>query len=103
MTKEEILKHKYIWGFAYGNPVKHVVTCEGIELEERDKLLRIETSDLHFNENSFIYIWGWPGPDYNRYKYEDFGKTWCFHPREIPSAAVAEVHIKYLEEDDEHS
>jgi hypothetical protein len=30
-----------------------------------------------------IYIWGWPGPDYNFYKFSDYGETWAFTKEEL--------------------
>ena len=28
-------------------------------------------------EDCFYYVWGYPGPDYNIYKFSDYGKTWA--------------------------
>ena len=28
--------------------------------------------------SGFVYIWGAPGPDYNTYRFIDYGRTWAF-------------------------
>ena len=85
MKIKEIKKHEYIWGFMYGHPTMN--TSEG---EKPDKLVKIEVSKLDFDEQGqcFYFVWGWPGPDYNRYKIEDYGVTWCFEPEEMPKAEI---------------
>ena len=32
------------------------------------------------DESGFVYIWGAPGPDYNTYRFIDYGRTWAFTP-----------------------
>lgn len=31
----------------------------------------------------FMYIWGFPGPDYDIFSFEDYGKTWAFTKEEL--------------------
>ena len=70
MTKEEILKWynnkqpDTIAGAMYGSPT--------------DRFIEIEKSSLILDKNNeaFIYIWGWPGPDFTLYYLKDYGKTW---------------------------
>lgn len=64
------------------------VTMYGLHKSE-DKVLKIKTSEIsHFvfdwdGEPVFIYIWGYPGPDYNIYKMSDYGETWAFSKKEL--------------------
>lgn len=65
-----------IWGTMYGRP------------KEQDEILFIEPRSfklcIHTEEPPrFIYIWGWPGPDYNRYLLKDYGKTWALTREEL--------------------
>ena len=70
------------------NADKVYVTMYGLHKSE-DKILKIKTSDIShcvFNwdgEPAFIYIWGFPGPDYNVYKMSDYGETWVFTKKEL--------------------
>lgn len=52
----------------------------------------ITEDDIHFvgpgasdigKDGSLWYVWGYPGPDYNRYKVEDYGKTWALTKEEL--------------------
>ena len=45
----------------------------------------INHKELKLSEykDSFIFIWGWPGPDYNLYKFKDYGVTWAFTKEEL--------------------
>ena len=90
MTKEEILE-KYndpfvdcIYGYMYGQPYINVVSAGKTE-KRPDEIIRIEKSALKLSKNNdcFIYVWGWPGPDYNTYWFSDYGKTWAFSEEEI--------------------
>lgn len=71
-----------IYGCMYGQPWMH---CGGIDGDhwERDKVLFIEKEGLQMGHTGLIYIWGWPGPDYNFYGFDDYGKTWAFTEDEI--------------------
>lgn len=71
-----------IWGEMYGlnrtNPNAIIV--------------KIKKSELHKtkNDDSVIYIWGWPGPDANIYNFSDYGETWAFTPEELAPAKTWE-------------
>ena len=54
-----------------------------LSLEEQ--IIKIETSELQWSEDEekFIYIWGWPGPDYNIYSRDTYGKGWGYTKKEI--------------------
>ena len=49
-------------------------------LSKLDEIIEIDKKDIKFckNEDAFYYVWGWPGPDVNIYKFKDYGKTWAF-------------------------
>lgn len=51
-------------------------------------IISIRKSELHktVDDDSVIYVWGWPGPDGNIYKYSDYGETWAFTPEELSPA-----------------
>lgn len=65
----------HIWGTMHGS------TCSDELLTNISK----KELELTFDADEFIYIWGWPGPDYNRYKFADYGKTWAFTREELPN------------------
>ena len=95
--KEEILKwfdsdnSNSIYGYMYGAP--YVYSC-GIEKSEwrRDKLIEIKKSELRLgvNKDCFVFIWGWPGPDFNIYEFSDYGVTWAFSESEVDTGYVME-------------
>lgn len=62
------------------------ITMYGREYPE-DELIKVRKSKLDYNfeksPDGFIFVWGWPGPDYNRYRFEDHGKTWAFTKKEM--------------------
>lgn len=80
MTNQEIIKKyysletKYIYAFMYANKKHRYGSIIQIDKKE----LKISTSG-----DSFIYIWGFPGPDYNEYCFEDYGYTWAFDIKEL--------------------
>lgn len=46
----------------------------------KDEIIDVPKSCLDYFESkdSFAYVWGMPGPDYNRYFFKDYGNTWAF-------------------------
>ena len=76
--KEEVLKYKYIFSLMY-SPTR--VNFHSLE----EQIIKIETSELQWSEDEekFIYIWGWPGPDYNIYSRDTYGKGWAYTKKEI--------------------
>lgn len=50
-----------------------------------DQIIEIKTSELEWfrDKTGFYYIWGWPGPDANRYEAKDYGKSWAFTKEEL--------------------
>lgn len=74
-----------IWGTMYGEKCTDTNTI----------ILNIKKTALHRTkaDDSIIYIWGWPGPDGNIYKYSDYGVTWAFTPEELaPARSWEEVY-----------
>ena len=75
--KEKIIK-AYLYGFygdMYGGPAK-----------DKDRVIPIRLGtgmDYISNEGELIYVWGMPGPDYNRYKPSDYSITWALTPEEL--------------------
>jgi len=67
-----------IWGEMYGRP------CTDPDAIIID--IKKESLNRTINDDSVIYIWGWPGPDGNIYKYSDYGITWAFTPEELSPA-----------------
>lgn len=59
----------------------------------QDQIIKIKTSELEWSKdhNAFFYIWGWPGPDYNRYTFDTYGKGWAFTKKEIIKAWEEEI------------
>lgn len=79
--KEEVMKHDSIYSLMY-SPYK----LDSCPLEEQ--IVKIETSRLKWykDEEGFIYIWGWPGPDSNSYTRKTYGKGWAYTKKEIIEA-----------------
>jgi len=67
-----------IWGTMYGEKC----TDNGAIILEIEKSALSRTK----KDDSVYYIWGWPGPDANCYKYSDYGITWAFTPEELAPA-----------------
>ena len=77
---DEVNKHKEIYSLMY-SPAK---TSDPIE----EQIISISTSRLDWNDEKteFFYVWGWPGPDYNTYSKETYGKGWAYTKKEIINA-----------------
>ena len=79
--KEEIQQHDTIFSLMYA-PTR--VSFRSLE----DQIIEINVSKLKWflDEEGFYYVWGWPGPDFNRYVREDYGKSWAYTKEEILKA-----------------
>lgn len=81
ITFDTIKNHKFIWVEMYG---RHKTDPDA-------KFIKLDTSRYVDNNNlyekrdktGFYFVWGWPGPDVNLYKYEDYGNTWAFDLKDI--------------------
>lgn len=86
MNNQEILYKWYspsiksIFGFMYGQP--YINTNRG---KEKDQIIEIPKKQIQLGKDGdcLIYIWGWPGPDGNIYKFKDYSITWAFSKEEI--------------------
>ena len=96
MKKSEILERiKYlrtaiptIWGYMYGKPYYTVIHYLHGNVRELSELMEIEISSLQIWEEGLCHVWGFPGPDYTVYRYEDYGKTWAFSKDEIEKPEI---------------
>lgn len=45
-----------------------------------DEIVEIDKRKIKFtlNGDAFYFVWGWPGPDWNLYRFIDYGITWAF-------------------------
>lgn len=75
---ETVNKHEVIYSLMYGATHVDWRTTE-------DQIITIRTEELKWSEDKkeFYYIWGWPGPDYNTYAAENYGKAWAFSKEEL--------------------
>lgn len=71
--------------FAYMYCTYHSPHGKVIEIETKDLEYRLwpSKSNPRLQVPLFIYMWGWPGPDYNTYYFCDYGKTWAFTREEL--------------------
>lgn len=70
----------YIYGYMYGKK----------EIDNR--IIKIDKCDLKAarDKTGFFYVWGWPGPDYNFYSFEDYGKTWSFNLEDLDGEYIGD-------------
>ena len=75
-----VMSHDVVYSLLY-SPSK---TFDPVE----DQIIDINTSGLQWagDNESFIYIWGGPGPCYNHYSAQTYGKGWAFTKEEIINA-----------------
>ena len=70
---------EYIYGYLYCSG--HSTSGDIIKIKKSK--LKLQQNQNPFNREDFkelalIYVWGWPGPDFNTYYLKDYGKTWAF-------------------------
>jgi hypothetical protein len=70
----------YIYGYMYG---KKEIDNRIIKIDKR----KLEATK---DETGFLYVWGWPGPDYNFYSFKDYGKTWSFNLEDLDGEYVGD-------------
>ena len=75
---ETVNNHEVIYSLMYGETHVDWRTTE-------DQIITIKTEELEWSESKkqFIYVWGWPGPDFNLYTAENYGKAWAFSKEEL--------------------
>lgn len=73
-------------------------TMYGENLEKTDAevcILQIPKKNLErWSDKAMYYIWGLPGPDFNIYYFEDYGKSWALTKEEL---------LKYPNADDKYA
>lgn len=74
---QEVMSHSEFYSLMYPN----FVNFYSVE----EQIVPIKTSSVRWNPTKtlFYYIWGWPGPDYNMYDADNYGKTWAFTKEEL--------------------
>lgn len=90
MDRREIIEKyesedvKSIFGYMYGRQFVNAFRNGRLE-REKDRIIKIkkEALELSRNRDGFFYVWGFPGPNYNFYKFSDYGITWAFTQEEI--------------------
>lgn len=89
MDKQDFLNHspKIFYGEFYGREKadKNAEYCE------------INVSSCKIIDSGIVYIWGWPGPDVNFYKWSDYGNTWALTKEELGNVKFYNLH-KYDKE-----
>lgn len=60
------------YGTMYGQPYTHGM-----------QIIHVEPNEAQLDGLGLYYVWGWPGPDFNRYFLSDYGKTWALTEEEI--------------------
>ena len=76
----KVMSHDKIYSLLY-SPQR---TSDPIE----NQIVELQTSRLRWNneKDEFVYVWGFPGPDYNLYTRNTYGKGWAFSKEEIMEA-----------------
>lgn len=72
----EVMKHDYIYSLMY-SPHR----MSNYPLDEQIIKLETEYLDWFDDQTGFFHFWGWPGPDYNKYTPDTYGKGWAFTKR----------------------
>lgn len=82
--REEVMSHKAIWGYMYGRPIYNSVIGT-----REEQIIEIKTKAIEWSDDpkvaseEFLWIWGWPGSDYNIYLKKDYGQTWAYTKKEL--------------------
>lgn len=71
---------RFIYGWRYGAP--SYKTQNGWHKSEIREMKKEEV-DISRKDDGFFYVYGYPGPDYDFYKFTDYGKTWAFTEDEL--------------------
>ena len=79
--KEEVLQHKNIFSLMY-SPFR----ASHLSIEEQ--IIKIKTFELkwYLNNEGFVYVRSWSGPDFSSYTRETYGKGWAYTKKEIIEA-----------------
>ena len=71
--KDIVMEKDFIWSLMYSPNKSKLLSLE-------EQILEIKTKELIWakDEQSFFWIWGYPGPDFNTYDISTYGKGWAF-------------------------
>ena len=56
---------------------------------KEEQIIEIKTQKLEWPvapevaSEEFLFVWGWPGPDYSTYLRKDYGQTWAYTKEEL--------------------
>ena len=48
-----------------------------------DNIEKLSTKEMTLLPDRMRYVWGGPGPDFDDYKFVDYGKTWSFNEEDL--------------------
>ena len=90
MDKEEYEKNIEIFGGIYGYMFGYPYIPYGGKYYGKDDIIFIKSEKLTLGRNNdcLIYVWGWPGPDFNEYYFSDYKKTWAFRESDIEKPKI---------------
>jgi hypothetical protein len=71
-------------GGIYGYMYVGICSNNSADIKRYGKVIFIKSDELKIQNAGFLYMWGWPGPDFNFYRFDDYGKTWAFSRNELP-------------------
>ena len=99
-----LIQRQTVWVTGYGQDKHEPHFITEIELYKVTYYEEGFTSSLGSTGPCFVYVWGWPGPDFNVYSLADYGKTWAFTKEELITKenyeANKRVHKDKLEDFD---
>lgn len=58
-------------------------TMHGQPYHDGMQIIHVKPNEAQLDGKGLYYVWGWPGPDFNRYFLSDYGKTWALTKEEI--------------------
>lgn len=76
------IKKEYFWGTMYGGKPDKCFN--------RITQIKVKECRLFADKSSLCYAWGWPGPDCNFYKEEDYGRTWAWELKDFEIENIKE-------------
>lgn len=63
-------------------------TIYGQPYNDGMQIIHIEPNEAQLDGIGLYYVWGWPGPDFNRYYLYDYGRTWALTEEEITGSRL---------------